>query len=110
MEQEIEQKIRDISCRHDHRFLKRSETEIELVRMMGDQIDSRIKITDDKEDGLLAEYTFWIEGEGTVESDDICDKWNDCKDFYKELEEFVKKGNKRFKIECIKRDEEPNEW
>jgi hypothetical protein len=110
MEKEVEEKIRSIGKNHDHSFHKRSENKIELVRMMGDQIDSRITIQFDETDGLLAEYRFWLEGEGNVESDDICDKWDDCKDFYKELEELVKRGNKRFKIECIKRDENPEEW
>lgn len=109
MELDIEEKIKKIGREHEHRFYKRDEKKIELVRMMGDQIDSRITIKDDAEEGLLAEYRFWIEEEGKVESDDTYEQFEDC-DFWKDLEDFVKRGNKRFKIECIKRDEEPEDW
>ena len=67
-----EEELKKICKNNKHSFYKRSDSQIELVRMFGDQVDSRfdIKAIDNK---LECNYTFWVEGEGTLEQDWIFD-------------------------------------
>ena len=103
-----EKELKIIAGRNNHSFHKRSETQIELVRMMGDQIDSRFDIKD--EDGeITCYYTFWIEGEGNKNSDEIYDDVTDYT-FLEEIEKVMKKSNIRFAHACIDRNEKPDDW
>jgi len=101
-----EEELKKIASENKHSFIKRNETTIELVRMMGDQIDSRFKITETDGD-LECNYTFWVEGEGTKHCDDF---YTDDRLFLESIKETIKKSNKYFDKECIDRDEDPSEW
>jgi|GEM_PF-2855121 len=85
-----------------------NDEEIELVRMMGDQIDSRFRII--VEDGeIVCYYTFWVEGDGFKFSDEVY--YNaEIYDFFEQIDKIMKISNARFSLECLERNEEPEEW
>ncbi len=99
--------LRTIARNNRHGFLTRSSTQIEIVRMMGDQIDSRFNIKE--EDGeLICHYTFWLDGE-TKDRDTI---YHDVTDynFLEEIERVMKKSNKEFDKALIDKGENLKDW
>ena len=102
-----EKELREIAEKNKHSFFKRSEEQIELVRMMGDQIDSRFDITE-KDGEINCKYTFYVDGE-KKDSDTIYGSVTDY-NFLEEIESVMKQSNKEFAKACIDKDEEPGDW
>lgn len=105
---EMEAKLKSIASVNRHSFFRRSENQIELVRQMGDQVDSRFDIRPDGDGEVECHYTFYVDGE-TEKSDTIYSDVTDY-DFFAEIERVIKQSNKDFDKALIDRDENPSDW
>ena len=103
---DYETKLKQVANDNKHRFIKRSNTQIELVRMMGDIIDSRFDI---KKDGTEVECEYTFTANDTTKSKTIFEDVTDYK-FIEQIEAVMKQSNKDFEKACIDEDENPNDW
>lgn len=99
-DEDFEKRLQGIARKQNHSLHKRNPYKIELVRMFGDQVDSRLVV--EIHDGMVrCTYTFWTESEGTIEEDFPS---------VDGMEEALEKGNKKFEEEVKKRGEDPEGW
>lgn len=91
--------VRDLARKLKHEFFDRG-TYFELVRLYGDQVDSRVRI----DFGGDAHWTFWTEGDGTTDEDffKITDK--------KKMKEVLTKANRLWEAEVRKRGGDVEDW
>ena len=101
------ERLKSIANSNKHNLYRRNNAQIELVRNMGDQIDSRFDIVE-KDGKIECFYSFQIDCD-TKNSETIYDDVEDY-NFFEEIEKVMKKSNKEFNKALIDKDENINDW
>ena len=103
-----EDKIKAIAREYEHRVHKRDSNTFEIVRMVGDIIDSRMTIQ--YCEGAIE--VIWYVYDGDEGRNVISDTFysDEVENFYEEVKKALIKMTRKFKILCIEKDEDFNEW